>query len=247
MKIISQQKNFCVVHKDSGEHIHPPENRLIKVPRHKIILYKVRDALGKSVYPVHRLDAATEGLVIFAYDSDTARKFQELIKTQSIQKKYLALIRGWPAFEKKEPDQSTFFIPAAGIPETYEINLPLELDSTGELVACKSLIKSLGHIEIDEPVGKKFPKARYSFVELSPVTGRYHQLRRHLNRVSHPIIGDRQHGDSHHNRFVREKFNLEHLCLWSIELSFVLDEERFFFQMPRSERLESALRIFNLL
>jgi len=59
----------------------------------------------------------------------------------------------------------------------------------------------------------KYPSARYSLVQLTPQTGRKHQLRRHLAHINHPIVGDTTHGDGKHNAFIRQQFDFNQLAL----------------------------------
>jgi tRNA pseudouridine65 synthase len=93
------------------------------------------------------------------------------------------------------------------------IELPLPLDSTGIEVPARTSYQVLGRVEAPSPAGSPHPTARFSLLRVRPETGRYHQIRRHFARISHPLIGDAQHGDSRQNRFFRETFGLAGLCL----------------------------------
>jgi len=66
-----------------------------------------------------------------------------------------------------------------------------------------------------------YSSARYSLVDIIPLTGRRHQIRRHFRHISHPVIGDTTYGDSRHNRFFREKFQMNRLLLLAGSLSFL--------------------------
>ncbi len=154
---------------------------------------------GRHVFPVHRLDAATSGVLLFALSSEVARLICDQFAKRIPQKTYQAVVRGFP-------------------PSEGSIDLDLELDSTGEKVPARTTYKTLQRIELPHPVGKKFATARYSLMEIKPETGRYHQIRRHFNRISHPLLGDAVHGDSHHNRFFREFLGISGLCLQAIRL-----------------------------
>ncbi|MFW5976006.1 MAG: hypothetical protein ACOCRY_01865 [Alkalispirochaetaceae bacterium] len=57
-------------------------------------------------------------------------------------------------------------------------------------------------------------------MEIDLETGRRHQARRHLNYVAHPVIGDKQHGDSRNNRFFAERFGVGELLLRAVSLEF---------------------------
>jgi len=202
LAIIYQDSDLVVIDKPAGMHVHPPENPLLRVPREKICLYQLRSQIASYLYPVHRLDVGTSGLLLWALSSEMAGQMNALFQTGGVEKHYEAVVRGWPRTNH------------------FEVDLPLHLDSTGEEAAALTQFEVLHHLELPFAVGKKFSTARYAWLKAKPKTGRYHQIRRHLNRISHPIIGDRAHGDSHHNRFFREQLGREGLCLRAVGLNF---------------------------
>lgn len=204
-KILFQNSDLVVIDKPAGYHVHPPEVKPEKVPRDKIVLHQLRDQIGCKVHPLHRLDAGTSGVLAFALNSDAASYYGQHFQNQKIQKKYWALVRGH-------------------FKGDGEITTPLESDSSGELVAATTIYKVLGQMELPFQIEKKHSTSRYSWLEVFPKTGRYHQIRRHMNRISHPIVGDATHGDSRHNRFFREQMQISGLCLRSIELQLPLSE-----------------------
>lgn len=201
MNILFKDEHLVAIDKPSGFHVHPHETPRFRVSRDRVCLYVLRDLLGQFVYPVHRLDAGTSGVLVFALSSDGAREMAQLFNQKTIHKTYHAVVRGWA-------------------PESGVIDLPLEQDSTGELAAAKTLFKRFSTIELPFAVGKRYPNSRYSLVEAKPITGKYHQIRRHFNRITHPLIGDSEHGDSRHNRFFREQLGIEGLCLKAQTLEF---------------------------
>lgn len=201
LTVIFEDENFIAIDKPPGFHVHPPENSLWRVPREKVCLYQVRDYVKGYVFPIHRLDAATGGVLIFGKTSDAAARFQILIQNQTVTKKYLAVARG---FTKP----------------TDEIKKPLLSDSSDLLLDSHTVFSTLSTVELPYAVGKKHTSARYSLVHVEPKTGRYHQIRRHFASESHPIIGDIKHGDSHHNRFFRETLEIPGLLLHSFSLVF---------------------------
>jgi tRNA pseudouridine65 synthase len=201
IKLLYQDEHIFAVQKPSGFHVHPHEQVQHRVSRDKIVLYHVRRMMRRHVFPVHRLDAGTSGVLVFALSSEAASKMCQLFANRETQKTYHAVVRGY-------------------VQEQGSIEIPLESDSSGELLDAKTTFRCLKTIELPYPVGKKFPTARYSLVEAQPHSGRFHQIRRHFNRISHPLIGDAVHGDSHHNRFFRTHLEIEGLCLKALRLEF---------------------------
>jgi tRNA pseudouridine65 synthase len=227
ISILHQDEDIVAVHKPSGFHVHPPELDQYRVKRDKIMLYVLKYQIKQKLYPVHRLDVGTSGVLLFALNSKTAGAMQMQIKEKAWQKTYHAVVRGW--------------MPAEG-----EIDLPLELDSTGDLAESLTRYKTLSQIEIDSPVGKRFSKARYSLLEVSPITGRYHQIRRHLQRLSHPVVGDAQHGDSHHNRFFREQLFISGLCLRATSLQIQWRGSELRLQSEHDGKWQKIFQLFNI-
>lgn len=199
VRILYQDDHVAAFYKPSGMHVHPHENPMHRVPREQILLYQARELAGKYVYPVHRLDAGTSGVILFALDSATARELALKFQNHQIQKTYETVVRGI-------------------VPKSGKIDLPLELDSTNELVPALTDFESMASLELMVKVGKKNPTARYSLVRVFPRSGRFHQIRRHFGRKSHPVIGDAAHGDSKHNKFFREQLQISGLCLRASEL-----------------------------
>lgn len=224
-----EDEHFIAIDKPPGFHVHPPENGLWKVPRSKICLYLVRDQLKNYVYPIHRLDAATGGVLIFGKSSVAASQMQTLIKNQTIEKKYLAVIRGH-------------------IEESLVIDRPLKSDSSDQLLPSQTLIKRCGQIELPFAVGKRHASARYSLIDVEPKTGRFHQIRRHCAAQAHPIIGDIMHGDSYHNRFFRETMAIPGLLLHSYQLTFKhpFTEQELTIKTDWSDRWKKVFEVFQL-
>lgn len=201
MDFLYQDEDLVLIDKAPGYHVHPPEDDY-PVPRAKICLYRVRDTLKQKIYPVHRLDVATSGLLLFAKSSEAASHLCQQFAAQSVRKTYWAVARGWT-------------------PEEGLIEIPLLSDSSGELLEARTRFHRLATVELPHAVGKRFPQARYSLLRVHPETGRFHQIRRHFNRLSHPLVGDGTHGDSHHNRFFREQLGLPGLCLRSARMELI--------------------------
>lgn len=149
----------------------------------------VRDFVGRYVYPVHRLDSATSGVLVFALDPEAARRLREQFDAGRVDKRYLALVRGIP--------------PASGI-----IDHPVKkaLRGTGERLPAVTEYRRLATFE------------RFAWMEARPKTGRLHQVRRHFKHLSHPLVGDVRYGKGEINRMFRQRFGLHRLALHAAEI-----------------------------
>lgn len=161
------------------------------------LLQRVRNQCGRKVYPVHRLDRPTSGVVLFASGKEYAAEFFRVFREREAEKIYLALVRGWTE-------------------DSGVIDSPLKT-ATGKEQAALTLYKTLARAEIPVPVGP-YENARYSLVEINLQTGRTHQIRRHFAHLRHPVIGDTRYGDGRHNRMFRTGFNSRRLLLAAVRL-----------------------------
>jgi len=168
-------------------------------------LQLLRDQLGRPVWPAHRLDKGTSGVLLFALDADTARRLGQAFEApDQVQKTYLAVVRGWP-------------------PESGLIDHPLKRmeddarPGRDEVQDAQTRYCTLEHYALPLPYGH-FPTTRCALVELQPLTGRRHQLRRHLKHIAHPIIGDATHGKGPLNRAVAELLGAQRLWLHARQL-----------------------------
>lgn len=228
-QILFEDAELLLLNKPANWFVHPPENpKYRRGLRRKTCVQWLSDFHGIKAHPAHRLDAATEGIFICGKNKETTAHLNLQFKNHETFKLYYAVVRGW----LKEPD---------GVIET-----PLLNNSTNEFAACETRYRTLAKIEHSVKVSKKFDTSRYSLLEVNPKTGRWHQIRRHMNRVSHPIIGDREHGDSHHNRYFRDTLNIDGLCLWAKELTITHPKtgEKIKFESPISEKWQQINKLF---
>ncbi|HVK62735.1 MAG TPA: pseudouridine synthase [Bdellovibrionales bacterium] len=201
-EILHRDENFVAIEKPPGFHVHQPEDPRRRVSRDLICMNNLRNQIEKYVYPVHRIDVGTDGVLLFALNKETASHLSRQFQDGLVRKTYFAIVRGWADDE--------------GV-----IDIPLELDSTDVPVPSLTRFRTHARVELPFAVGKRHASARYSLVEAHPETGRFHQVRRHLARLSHPLVGDRVHGDSHHNRFFREELGFPGLWLKAKAADFV--------------------------
>lgn len=163
---------------------------------------------GQHVYPVHRLDRPTSGLLVFARDPQTARTLGMALMAGEVSKTYVAMVRGWTPQEgfidhalREEPEDKR------------------RKDEPQPLRDARTRYRRLATTEIPVAI-EGHPTSRYSLVALYPETGRKHQLRRHMKHISHPIIGDANHGRGRHNRYFAERFGQGRLMLAATGMTF---------------------------
>lgn len=201
-----RDSQLLVVHKPAGLLVHRSP-----IDRHETeFALQYARALngGEHVYPVHRLDRPTSGILVFARDRDTARTLGLAMMSGEVSKTYLAMVRGWPS-------------------ERGEIDHPLREESEDRRLRgieqpvreALTRYRTLATTEIPVAI-EKYPTSRYAVVELCPKTGRKHQLRRHMKHIHHPIIGDANHGRGRHNRYFAERFGQGRLMLAATRLEF---------------------------
>ena len=154
-----------------------------------VAMMRVRDQLGLHVFPVHRLDRATSGVLLFAFSSEIASRLCESFSAHSVEKTYLALVRGIP-------------------PESGLIDHPLPPGEDPHAARVSAQTEYL----------RREVFGRYSLIEARPHTGRLHQVRRHLKHIASPLIGDVNYGKGEHNRLFRERYGLHRLFLHATRL-----------------------------
>ena len=205
LPIIYQDERVVAIHKPSGLLVHRSE-----LDRHetRFAVQLLRDQLGRHVYPAHRLDRGTSGVLVFALDKDTARALGGQFERQEVVKTYLAVVRGHPpeagridhALSRRRDD-------AEWIGER----------STDEAQPAVTDFRRLATCELPHQVDR-YPTSRYALVELTPHTGRRHQLRRHLKHIAHPIIGDATFGKGRHNRLFQQLFGCHRMLLACVRM-----------------------------
>lgn len=206
LEIIYQDKYLAIINKPSGLLVHRSP-----IDRHetRFALQMLRDQIGQHVYPLHRLDKPTSGALVFALSSEIASKLSESFQQHKIDKTYLAVVRGYA------PLQLTIDYP---LKPQFDKMIHKQ-DSRIVEQEATTRIKRLASVEVPHFVDR-YPQSRYSLVEVKPVTGRKHQIRRHLKHIAHPIIGDAKHGKGTHNRFFQQQYNCHRLLLACTSLSF---------------------------
>jgi tRNA pseudouridine65 synthase len=160
----------------------------------------LRNQLGQKVYPVHRLDRKTGGVLLFALDEMVNGTMQKLFMEGKVKKTYHAIVRGFTE-------------------DSGAIDYALKKED-GTVQEAFTAYTTLKRVEVPITIGKH-ATSRYSLVELKPTTGRMHQLRKHMAHIFHPIIGDRPYGCNKQNRFFKEELQMTTMLLHAAELEFL--------------------------
>ncbi len=196
-EIVYRDQDLIAINKPHGIAVH--RSRYIGSDR-VYTVQELRNQIGLKVFPCHRLDKKTSGILLFSLTQEMNSLIQKLFRENQVKKKYLAIVRG--------------FTEDSGV-----VDYPLT-NEKGKTQEAITEYKTISQSEIDIPSGK-FNTSRYSLVEIYPQTGRMHQIRKHFAHIYHPIIGDRPHGCNKQNKLFKERFNMTSMMLHASELRFV--------------------------
>jgi tRNA pseudouridine65 synthase len=207
LDIIYHDEFIVAVNKPAGMLVH---RSWLDKNETQFVMQTLRDQIGQHVYPLHRLDRPTSGVLVFALSSEIASQMMPMFAEHQMQKTYHAIVRGWILHGDR-----------------LDYALKVELDKIADKFASKDKepqsaitdYKPLASVEVPYSTGP-FPTSRYCLMELKPLTGRKHQLRRHMKHLRHPIIGDTTHGDGKHNRLFKENLGSDRLLLHASRLEF---------------------------
>lgn len=194
LQIIYQDDYIVAINKPNGLLVHRSP---IAADADVFAVQLLRDQLGQKVFPVHRLDRKTSGVLLFALNEEVNSLLQQQFQDGMVEKVYHAIVRGYT-------------------PDKLDIDYPLKKED-GTIQEAFTSLCTLARTEVDFAIGKH-PTSRYSLVELKPTTGRMHQLRKHMAHIFHPIIGDRPHGCNKQNRYFKERFQMNEMMLHAVAI-----------------------------
>ncbi len=202
LRLLWRDEHLVALYKPAGWLVHRTG---LDAGETRIVLQRLRDQLGRHVYPVHRLDKGTCGVLLMALSPACARALTDAFAAQQVRKHYLALVRGWA--------------PAQAL-----VDHPLRPDDAPPDAPEQSAItrlNCLAQLELPAACDPRFATTRASLVLAQPLTGRRHQIRRHLKHIAHPILGDATHGKGPLNRWWAQQLGLHRLWLhaWRVQLA----------------------------
>ncbi len=234
LDIVFEDDYLIGVNKPAGLLVHPSWITAADEPT-LMGLLKVYKGVPK-LHTIHRLDRATSGIILVGKTLEATQHIQAQFMQRSIRKTYLAVVRGWSA--------DSDLIDYALVPKRDKFAEPMAQENPEPKEAI-SAYRTLGRVELDIAVGR-YPKARYSLVEVKPSTGRKHQIRRHMKHILHPIVGDTKYGEGRHNRLYREHFEIHRLLLMATELEFThpVSEQRISLSAPVDHQVNKLFNRF---
>ncbi|MDD1783768.1 tRNA pseudouridine(65) synthase TruC [Enterovibrio sp. ZSDZ35] len=207
LEIVYRDEWLIAVNKPSGMLVH---RSWLDKGETRFVMQTLRDQIGQHVFPLHRLDRPTSGVLLFALSSEMAAEMMPKFAGRDIHKTYHAVVRGWIQ------DGATLDYPLK-----EELDKIADKKATKEPEAKEAITEymPIAHGELPIAMGR-YQSCRYTLVEMKPRTGRKHQLRRHMHHLSHHIVGDVNHGDGRHNRLFRQEFDCHQLLLHASRTEF---------------------------
>ena len=234
LPILYRDEHIVVIDKPPGLLVHRSE-----IDRHetRFAIQILRDQIGQYVWPAHRLDRGTSGVLLFGLSKEMASQLGRQFEAGTVKKHYLAVVRGYP------PASGSIDHALTRQRDAYEFQG--ERSST-EAQAALTHFRKLAEIELPVQVDR-YPSSRYALLTLEPVNGRRHQIRRHLKHIAHPIIGDATYGKGRHNRYFAEQLGCQRLLLACVELAFdhPIDGRRLNVKAPVSGEFAATLARFD--
>jgi tRNA pseudouridine65 synthase len=196
LSVLYHDHDLIAINKPHGLLVHRSS---IAADVEEFALQLLRDQINQPVYPAHRIDRKTGGVLLFALNKDVEVAMQQQFAANQVHKTYLAILRGHT-------------------PDSGEIDYPLRKEN-GTLQEALTAYTTLARVELAVALGKH-ATSRYSLVEARPATGRMHQLRKHFAHIFHPIIGDRTHGCNKQNKLFTETWAMNTMLLHAHTLQF---------------------------
>ena len=224
LDVLYLDESLAVVDKPAGLMVH---DSALARGESDFVVDRLRRQFGRQVYLVHRLDRATSGCLLLAFDRDTASALGRQLMDGAVDKRYWAVCRGWPG------------------EDAFEVDHPLD-GGPGKPAKkpAATRFRLLARTECDWP-SSGFDTSRYALLEAQPLTGRFRQIRRHLKHASHHLIGDTSHGDGRHNRAFR-MIGVHRMLLHARTLGFQHphDGRDLVIQAPPDAAFGKALELF---
>jgi tRNA pseudouridine65 synthase len=224
LEVLYLDNQLAVINKPAGLMVH---DSALARGETDFVADRLREQFGRPIFLVHRLDRATSGCLLLAFDRESASALGKVLMSREVEKEYWAVCRGWPE-------------------ESFTVDHPLD-GGPGKPVKKPAITRftRLATTQIDAP-SAGFETSRYALLCAQPETGRFRQIRRHLKPVSHHLIGDTSHGDGRHNRNFRMR-GIHRMLLHARRLAFAHpgSGERIVVTAPVDAEFARALALFD--
>lgn len=208
LEILYRDEHCIAVNKPAGMLVH---RSWLDRRETCFVMQTLRDQIGQHVFPVHRLDRPTSGVLLFALSSEAARELSGQFERHETEKRYWAVVRG-----RLEGSGTIDY----ALKEVHDKIADPHADPDKAAQTAVTHWRSLATTEQPFSAAPRYPTSRYSWLELTPETGRKHQLRRHMKHIFHPIVGDTNYGDLRQNKAVRTHTEIARLMLHARSLTF---------------------------
>lgn len=222
LDVLFENEQFIAINKPNGLLVHKTN---IAADASVFAMQVLRDQVGYRVYPIHRLDRPTSGVLLFGKDQEAARLGSKLFAEHQVNKEYLAVVRGFA-------------------PEKLVIDHPLKKENDGVAQQAVTDVQRLASIQLDIPVGP-YPTCRFSLMLAKPQTGRMHQIRRHFAHIRHYIIRDKRHGEVANNKLMQREFGCEFMLLHAWKLQLPLHGQTVEIVAPLPEHFQNIIDRFD--
>ena len=205
-QIIDDNDNFVVLNKASGISVQGGT----KSKKNLVDIFAKSEIFkGTKPYSVHRLDKETSGVFLIAKNRPTAQLLTSLFRLRKVYKTYIAICHG-------------------------EININEKGILKNNLTRYDERKKIIENAETHYEILDK--NVNSTFVQLKPITGRKHQLRKQLFDIGHSIIGDKKYNS------IREQKNNKNLMLHSYEIKFKIEENKYTFRATPPDYFRNMLK-----
>ena len=226
LKILFQSSDFVAVEKPAKFFSHPPTSENSYYNAKFDCLKILRDQLGFYLYPVHRLDFETSGVLMYALSKDSAADINNLFCQKKIKKTYIGVLRGWL--------------------EECLVDIPLKSqDIKGNFKDSKTLFQPLSMIEMNYS-NTRYATSRFTLCKIEPQEGRFRQIRRHAKMIGHPLVGDKTYGDRVHNQYFENHLKIPGLLLRAQVLQFEINGQNYLIQGHFRHRWHQVFDLFGI-
>ncbi|MDG6894081.1 tRNA pseudouridine(65) synthase TruC [Volucribacter amazonae] len=231
LEIIFQDDYMVAVNKPAGMLVH---RSWLDSQETRFVMQTLRDQISQYVYPIHRLDRPTSGVLLFALNPDIAQQLCQQFEQKQVEKSYLAVVRGY--LQGQERIDYPLKVKQDKIADKFADKEKLPQSAITDYIGLKTA-------EMPYPLGR-YQTSRYSLVRLLPKTGRKHQLRRHMKHIFHPILGDTQYGDLHQNRLFQQKTGSHRLMLHaeSLQITHPITQQKLRLTADLDQQWEQVFR-----